>query len=158
MQSIRQYRQLRSRVEEQHQRSQAKAREPGWPKRTSSPSDVENAARYSSSTPTLRPSSEASPEDPEKALGDGDGLPSDRQLDSRLNHDSQDGGLGRLTTMQTQKSLGVDIGKSLTGIDVRRRTTKEGGGDDRIFVVGFQGEDDPLNPHNWSLLRRSLSM
>ena len=48
----------------------------------------------------------------------------------------------------------TDIGRTMTGINVRRRTTREGGGDNEVFVVGFQGEDDPLNPHRWSLARR----
>ena len=48
----------------------------------------------------------------------------------------------------------TDIGRIMTGINVRRRTTREGGGDNEVFVVGFQGEHDPLNPHRWSLAKR----
>ena len=55
---------------------------------------------------------------------------------------------GRLMT------VGTNIVRSMTGIDVRKRTTKEGGGDQKVFVVGFQGDDDPLNPHTWSYTRR----
>ena len=48
------------------------------------------------------------------------------------------------------------MGLALTGINVRSRTTKEGrhekGG--KVFVVGYVDEKDPLNPHNWSILKR----
>lgn len=56
--------------------------------------------------------------------------------------------------------MGTSLGVSLTGIDVRTRTTNEGKGEpglsQRVFVVGFEGEDDPLNPHNWGLGKRIL--
>ena len=161
MQSIKQYRQLRSRVEEQHQRGQAKARGSGWVTSTSNPSDVENGRSASSSTSTLHPSGEVSPSsstNPEKELAETSIPPDGSHLDSQENHDSDDGEFDRTATAQTEKSLGVDIGKSLTGIGVRRRTPEEGGGNEHIFVVGFQGKDDPLNPQNWSLLKRSLSL
>lgn len=59
--------------------------------------------------------------------------------------------LSRLSTQATQHTLGTTLGISLTGIEVRDRTTKEGGDADRqVFVVGFHGADDPMNPHNWS--------
>ena len=48
------------------------------------------------------------------------------------------------------------MGQALTGINVRLRTTKEGrhekGG--KVFVVGYVDEKDPLNPHNWSTIKR----
>ena len=55
-----------------------------------------------------------------------------------------------LSRTTTQQSTGTALGKVLTGIDVRRRTTNEGG-DGNVFVVGYEGEDDPNDPHNWSL-------
>jgi hypothetical protein len=54
--------------------------------------------------------------------------------------------------------VGTSLGLALTGINVRSRTTKEGrhekGG--KVFVVGYVDEKDPLNPHNWSILKRTL--
>jgi hypothetical protein len=54
--------------------------------------------------------------------------------------------------------IGTRLGLALTGINVRSRTTKEGchekGG--KVFVVGYVDEKDPLNPHNWSILKRTV--
>jgi hypothetical protein len=58
-----------------------------------------------------------------------------------------------LSRLSTQQSLRTRLGTVLTGIEVRRRTTKEGG-DGNVFVVGYEGDDDPNNPHNWSLVTR----
>lgn len=55
---------------------------------------------------------------------------------------------------RTQNSMGTNLGNAMTGIDVRRPTTNEGGGEKHVFVVDFQGEDDPMNPHNWSYRKR----
>ena len=62
------------------------------------------------------------------------------------------------TTTRSARSLGTRIGRSLTGVNVRDRTSKEGGDSGRqVFVVGFEGEADPMNPHNWSRARRIMS-
>ncbi|KAL8710165.1 MAG: hypothetical protein Q9220_005248 [cf. Caloplaca sp. 1 TL-2023] len=58
------------------------------------------------------------------------------------------------TTVPTNESTGTALGTTLTGINVRDRTTKEGfstsGNTSRkVFVVGYEGEHDNLNPHNW---------
>ncbi|MCJ1248876.1 hypothetical protein MMC30_006097 [Trapelia coarctata] len=43
----------------------------------------------------------------------------------------------------------------MTGILVRTRTTRDGAGNlGKVFVVGYEGEDDIMNPHNWSHLTR----
>ena len=55
----------------------------------------------------------------------------------------------RAITAQNRRSLGTTPGPTLTGIDVRDRSTKEGG-EGKVFVVGYDGEKDILNPHNWS--------
>lgn len=57
-----------------------------------------------------------------------------------------------LSRISTQ-SAGTKLGQTLTGIQIRKRTTTEGGGGN-VFVVGYEGEDDPLNPHNWSNVTR----
>nr|POE79843.1 putative efflux pump kojt [Quercus suber] len=54
-----------------------------------------------------------------------------------------------LSRVSTQKSSGTGLGNALTGIDVRRRTTGEGGSGN-VFVVDWHGLDDPNSPHNWS--------
>lgn len=58
-----------------------------------------------------------------------------------------------LSRTTTQQSAGTKLGQVLTGIDIRKRTTTEGG-DGNVFVVGYEGDDDPNNPHNWSNFTR----
>lgn len=58
-----------------------------------------------------------------------------------------------VTTARTKQSMGTAIGTTLTGIEVRPRNTKEGGGGS-VFVVGYEGENDSMNPHNWSKTTR----
>lgn len=53
----------------------------------------------------------------------------------------------------TRTSTNTAFGRVLTGIHIRRKTTHEGGGGN-VFVVGYHGENDPLDPHNWSFLTR----
>ena len=53
----------------------------------------------------------------------------------------------------TRTSTNTAFGRVLTGIHVRRKTTYEGGGGN-VFVVGYQGAHDPLDPRNWSFLTR----
>ena len=55
-----------------------------------------------------------------------------------------------MSRLTTQQSMGTALGVALTGIDVRTRTTKEGG-EGSVFVVGYESEQDPQDPHNWSL-------
>ncbi|KAI1616180.1 major facilitator superfamily domain-containing protein [Exophiala viscosa] len=60
-----------------------------------------------------------------------------------------------LSTAQTRSTIGAVLGQSLTGVEVRTRKTNEGGPErGKVFVVGYQGPDDPLNPHNWSKTKR----
>lgn len=54
----------------------------------------------------------------------------------------------RATTTKSVGSLGTNLGNTLTGIDVRSRTTQEGAGG-KVFVVGYEGNHDSMNPHNW---------
>lgn len=65
------------------------------------------------------------------------------------------------TTTKSQQSVGSS-GTMLVykiGIDVRDQTSQEGEEKaDKVFVVGFEGPDDPLNPHNWPLWSRWLGM
>lgn len=60
-----------------------------------------------------------------------------------------------LSAVTTQQTLGTRLGTALTGVNVRSRNTQEGGHDKgKVFVVGFVDEKDPMNPHNWSKVKR----
>ena len=61
--------------------------------------------------------------------------------------------MSRVTTVPSGKSTGTALGATLTGIDIRDRSTKEGG-TGKVFVVGYEGENDIMNPHNWSFSTR----
>ena len=50
----------------------------------------------------------------------------------------------------------VGFPQSLPGIEVRERTQDQGGGG-LVFVVGWDGADDPMNPQKWSTLRRVVA-
>lgn len=50
-------------------------------------------------------------------------------------------------------NMGTNLGNVMTGIDIRKRNTEEGGTGD-VFIVGWEGDRDPQNPHNWSMLLR----
>lgn len=54
-----------------------------------------------------------------------------------------------LSRLSTQQSGGTRLGNTLTGVDVRKRSTNEGG-DGNVFIVGYHDDKDPANPHNWS--------
>jgi len=58
-----------------------------------------------------------------------------------------------LSRTTTQRSMGTALGHELTGINIRKRSTREGGDGD-VFVVGYEGPDDPNDPHNWSRATR----
>ena len=62
--------------------------------------------------------------------------------------------ISRASTAATQRTMGTALGTTLTGIHVRDRTTREGGEKGRVFVVGYEGEQDNMNPHNWSFATR----
>lgn len=46
------------------------------------------------------------------------------------------------------------FGHALDGINARYRSTREGKGG-RVFVVGWNGETDPFNPHNFGTLHKA---
>jgi len=84
----------------------------------------------------------------------------DRDRERRCDTTEAGGGaLGQsLSRASTQRTMGTRLGLTLTGIDVRDRTTNEGGDQDRqVFVVGFEGDHDQMNPHNWSITRRMVA-
>lgn len=60
---------------------------------------------------------------------------------------------GHLSRATTQQSAGVALGQTLTGVEVRKVATNEPG-EGKVFVIGWQGDEDPENPHNWSYMKR----
>lgn len=64
---------------------------------------------------------------------------------------------GTLSAQTTHQSTRTNFGRAMTGVDVRDRTTNEGEKGGLVFVVGYQGEKDPLNPHNWGVGIRIFS-
>ena len=54
--------------------------------------------------------------------------------------------LSTLRTARTQHSIGTNIGYAMTGIEVRDRThtNEKAGGNRKVFVVGYEGEDDMM--------------
>lgn len=75
---------------------------------------------------------------------------------SSTHRSSQSRRLATVSTHRTQTSTGAAMGQALTGVDMHTPHTNERGHDTggHVFVVGYQGLDDPLNPHNWSTPRR----
>lgn len=93
--------------------------------------------------------------DPESNLSV-DGVPSNQQAQLETNIST----LLELTHTKTldispsdsnanRKFMHTAFGLSLNGIHPRDRTTHEGK-NGKVFVVGWEGEDDPSNPRNWS--------
>jgi len=48
---------------------------------------------------------------------------------------------------------GTALGAVMTGVEIRKRSTNEGGDGD-VFIVGYEDEEDTMNPHNWSVRKR----
>ena len=179
MQSFLQYRRFGKHVARQYERdkSKAKALANGNDSELTSPSesDASNTSEVTDATdavdtrdPEKGEQSNGRPLDAQHNLeahdskeeegqaGDGQGYvpihpaPSSRRA-SRGGEAPED--MSRATTVPTGKSVGTALGTTLSGIDVRDRSTKEGG-DGKVFVVGYEGENDMMNPHNWSFLTR----
>jgi hypothetical protein len=49
-----------------------------------------------------------------------------------------------MATTETHRTIGTQLGISLTGIDVRSRRTVEGKHLAKVFVVGYEGSEDPM--------------
>ncbi|PTB64678.1 MFS general substrate transporter [Trichoderma citrinoviride] len=50
--------------------------------------------------------------------------------------------------------IGTNLAVALTGIVHKQHPSSTDGG--KVFVVGFEGPNDPLSPRNWSLTKRML--
>ena len=80
---------------------------------------------------------------------EGDDEEAEEEEDDDFEMNQQRRTLSRTTT---QHSIGTALGTVLTGINIRKRSTKEGG-EGNVFVVGYE-DNDPLDPHNWSFMVR----
>jgi hypothetical protein len=146
MQSILQYRRIRLAVQKQLLRDEEKrvairtanleenANQQPIPK-------PESQADAPVSSAALDGSSSESSESPKEEGGGGNG-------------DKEDA--PPVTPTRTRLSERIVLGRALTGILARSRTAPEGG-DARLFVVGWEGKDDPMNPKNRSTLQRVVA-
>ena len=82
---------------------------------------------------------------------DDDDDEADEDDDTDLTH--QRTTLSRIPTTHSTLSARHALSATLTGIQIRQRRTQEGGSGD-VFVVGYEGPDDPNDPHNWSYWQR----
>ena len=55
--------------------------------------------------------------------------------------------MSRVTPVLTGASIGTVMGTALTRIDIREWSTNDGD-NGKVFVVGYDGENDMMNPHN----------
>ncbi|KAG8533960.1 uncharacterized protein KY384_001702 [Bacidia gigantensis] len=176
MQSFLQYRRFGRQVEAQYERDKgeahalkARAKDGGKEQRqgvrgatSSSTSSSSSSSEFSSPSPspagvketehtTLSVQSHPHTKDPEKAERAGVLDPATQETKGKADDDDL-----AMDKVDTKKTIGTALGTTLTGIEVRSRTTREGGGEgvQKVFVVGYEGASDPMNPHNWSRATR----
>ncbi|KAH6889614.1 major facilitator superfamily transporter [Thelonectria olida] len=74
-------------------------------------------------------------------------------VSSQLDESNDHPDLAPVNTVHTRHSEGTALGHVLTGIQVR--DIQSGGGPkQRVFIVDWEGSDDPFKPHNWPVWRR----
>ena len=145
MQSLLQYRRFGRHVKAQCERDQEKAR-------TLGPTSNDISANTSPFSPTIEATRLETAEQscgeksvPLRAVG----LAANPVSTDEVSHDADTGRTPLSRQSTTQQSIGTALGEVLTGINVRRRRTEEGGGQGNVFVVGYEVENDHLNPRNW---------
>ncbi|TVY81063.1 putative efflux pump kojT [Lachnellula suecica] len=166
MQSFLQYRSFGRHAQDQYERDKrrAEALERGNAEQGSSTQgDAETLGHRASSIDNFSPDSR----DAEKGE-----LPSNGS-------DQNEGGEGEdmernhtLATIKSSQSFGTRMGHALSGIEVRQlskeltrtrtkraksNTTNEKEERETVFVVGYESDQDPMNPHNWPYSTRILS-
>ncbi|KAL8893990.1 MAG: hypothetical protein Q9192_004727 [Flavoplaca navasiana] len=166
MQSILQYRRFGRHIQAQYERDRDKAKAIGEQKKDDT---FGSTSSHSSTTTQTAETSVEDGRDLEKGeqahheqINQGGELPvsaelafeSHRSMQRASTADTQSG-MTNTSIVATLGSMGTNLGTALTGINVRDRTTKEGRNDpivlsDKVFVVGYEGDRDSLNPHNWS--------
>lgn len=176
MQSFFQYRRFAKHVARQYERDKLKA------EALANPDTSESTSPFSSNAANSPPVADAhdhvDTRDPEKGEQSNGQLadPHHRAETPDLVKDEEEGGgyapiqaartgrptsqggeapedMSRAATVPTRESMGTALGTTLTGIDIRDRSTKEGG-DGKVFVVGYEGDNDMMNPHNWTFFTR----
>lgn len=153
MQSLRQSRHLLSAVKAQVERDQERARLRTLDAQDSEPAaahaapsddnaDPEKDAQHGAAAPHSRTSAESVPR---PSLSSASSNSSGVAALDEVSNTAQ-----RVTTACTQYTARAALGHSLTGVHARERLTHEGKGE-KVFVVGWEGPDDPLNPRNWTV-------
>ena len=166
MQSILQYCRLRRHIQAQYERDRGKAKAIGEGKEY----DTSESSPHPSTTHAAGETPIEDTRNPEKGEQASDPVDSPREdlpvsaehafeahhsMQRATTSDSQSAGMALTSNVATQGSMGTNLGTALTGINVRDRSTKEGRNDPsvpgcKVFVVGYEGDRDSLNPHNWS--------
>ncbi|KAI4098465.1 MAG: hypothetical protein LQ339_006436, partial [Xanthoria mediterranea] len=166
MQSFLQYRRFRRHIQAQYERDREKARAIGEEKNhdtsESTSPDSLTVAHAAGDSPI---EDRRDPEKGEQATSrgsEGCELPVSAEHAFESHHSMQpaartdtQSGMTNISHVATHGSMGTNLGTALTGINVRDRTTQEGRSDptvhgNKVFVVGYEDDRDPLNPHNWS--------
>lgn len=166
MQSLRQSREILRAVEAQIRRDEARAQQRTIvDDKSAEPADATPPPRPTRSRPDAEKAEETTTsEDP----GRGGILPRSSTTSSS---DSSDGAstqdeeqqetttatataAQRVPTAATQYTARAALGHSLTGVHARDRATHEGDRGEQVFVVGWEGDGDPLCPRRWTAARR----
>jgi hypothetical protein len=80
--------------------------------------------------------------------------PSSSSTSNSANNNTPDSQRNSITTNGDDEIIEEShFGHTLTGIHVRDRATHEGKGD-KVFIVDWEGQNDPHNPRNWSVAYR----
>ena len=179
MQSLLQYRRFRKQVEEQYGRHTQHDEKSAVEKRASQPRASSSSTSLSSSSVSRseqslgleRVDTEKDAAFPEIAIPDAGATQHTRGgvegRDAQLMQEEAEQGQEihltqppqeasrALSRVATARSIGTRLGVALTGIAVRDRHTNEGGSEaGKVFVVAFEGDNDPSKPQNWSHTRR----
>ena len=145
MQSFQQYREIGRRVYRQYEGKKAIS----WHRRRGDTGALTSDYRlYDDLSPTLAPSLDLDPEKVEDSAPQRIQGPSTRSDERDRKEGVNDSDFQDIEKSETR------MGRVLTGIEVRKRTTLEGSKGENVFIVDYQGEDDPTNPHRWSYARR----
>lgn len=169
MQSFIQYRKFGKAVEEQLNRDRTKTQKTNLATNDSDSSPEKDSQAFAINNDTEKGERPESDDNGRQAKGideTADASPQEEAEDVEEPEEAEEieekpaerGQMGRSLSRQSTRSvrsLGTRLGQTLTGVNVRDRTTNEGGDRSKqVFVVDFQGPKDPLNPHAWSFGRR----
>ena len=146
MQSFLQYRNFRKAVQEQIERDKGNTRGRQQHRNAEDEPSPSSSSTEDEKVDENKAESDAQEEKPKEEEEEQEDVAAEEE------EDPDDYELGQLRTTRSQsttRSTGTALGQTLTGIEVRKRNTNEGG-EGKVFVVNYESDDDPLNPHNWS--------